>query len=138
MDLDRVDNAIIEVLKENSRMPYVEIGRKVGLSEAAVRKRVKRLVDQGIIRRFTVEVKEDEAHAFTLIAVNPSTPTYEVSKNIRNIRGVKKVYEITGQYDILSFVEGSTISEVNNYIEEIRKTPGVLRTNTIIILREVE
>jgi len=138
MDIDSVDSAIIEVLKENSRMSYVDIGKKVGLSEAAVRKRIKRLVDQGIIRRFTIEVKEDEAHAFTLVAVNPSTPTYEVSKNIRKIKGVKKVYEITGQYDILSFVEGPTISEVNNYVEEIRKTPGVLRTNTIIILREVE
>jgi len=138
MDIDSVDNAIIEVLKENSRISYVDIGKKVGLSEAAVRKRIKRLVDQGIIRRFTIEVKEDEAHAFTLVAVNPSTPTYEVSKNIRKIKGVKKVYEITGQYDILSFVEGPTISEVNNYVEEIRKTPGVLRTNTIIILREVE
>jgi len=138
MDIDSVDSAIIEVLKENSRMSYVDIGKKVGLSEAAVRKRIKRLVDQGIIRRFTIEVKEGEAHAFTLVAVNPSTPTYEVSKNIRKIKGVKKVYEITGQYDILSFVEGTTISEVNNYVEEIRKTPGVLRTNTIIILREVE
>lgn len=138
MDIDRVDSAIIEALKENSRMSYIEIGKKVGLSEAAVRKRIKRLVDEGIIRKFTIEVKEDEAHAFTLIAVNPSTPTYEVSKNILKIKGVKRVYEITGQYDILSFVEGSSITEVNNYIEEIRKTPGVLRTNTIIILREVE
>jgi DNA-binding Lrp family transcriptional regulator len=137
MEQDKTDSAIIESLKENSRASYIEIGRKVGLSEAAVRRRIKKLVEEGVIRKFTVDVKEEAAHAFTLIAVNPSTPTYEVSKNIKKIKGVRQVYEITGQYDIIAFVRGPNIAEVNTYIEEIRKTTGVLRTNTVIILKEI-
>ncbi|MGQ9781576.1 MAG: winged helix-turn-helix transcriptional regulator [Nitrososphaeria archaeon] len=137
MDQDKIDSAIIESLKENSRMSYIDIGRKVGLSEAAVRRRIKKLVEEGIIRKFTIDVKEEAAHAFTLIAVNPSNPTYEVSNSIKKIRGVKQVYEITGQYDIIAFVRGPNIAEVNTYIEEIRKTAGVLRTNTVIILKEI-
>ncbi|MEM3404227.1 MAG: Lrp/AsnC family transcriptional regulator [Nitrososphaeria archaeon] len=137
MELDKVDSAIIEALKENSRISYIELGTKVGLSEAAVRRRMKKLVEDGVIRRFTIDVKEEAAHAFTLVAVNPSTPTYEISRNIKKIKGVKQVYEITGQYDIITFIGGPNIAEVNNYVEEIRKTPGVVRTNTVIILKEV-
>ncbi|MGD0329299.1 MAG: Lrp/AsnC family transcriptional regulator [Nitrososphaeria archaeon] len=137
MEFDRIDAAIIESLEENSRTSYIEIGKKVGLSEAAVRRRIKKLLEEGIIRKFTIDVKEEAAHAFTLIAVNPSTPTFEVSKSIKEIKGVKLVYEITGQYDILAFIGGPNITEVNTYVEEIRKTNGVLRTNTVIILKEV-
>jgi len=137
MELDKIDAAIIASLEENSRVSYIEIGKKVSLSEAAVRRRIKKLVDDGTIRKFTIDVKEEAAHAYTLIAVNPSTPTYEVSKNIKKIKGVRSVYEITGQYDIIAFVGGPNITEVNTYVEEIRKTTGVLRTNTIIILKEV-
>ena len=137
MEFDKTDSAIIESLKENSRVSYIEIGRKVGLSEAAVRRRIKKLVEDGIIQKFTIDVKREEAHAFTLIAVNPSTPTFDVSKTIKKIKGVKQVYEITGQYDIIAFVGGPNIAEVNTYVEEIRKTNGVLRTNTVIILKEI-
>lgn len=137
MEIDDVDSAIIEALKENSRLSYMELGRRVGLSEAAVRRRVKNLSEKKVIEKFTLEVREETAHAFTLIAVNPSTPTYEISGKIKSIKGVERVYEITGQYDIIAFVGGPTIAEVNGHIEEIRKTDGVIRTNTVIILREI-
>jgi len=137
MEFDKVDSAIIEALKENSRISYIELGEKVGLSEAAVRRRIKKLVEDGVIRKFTIDVKEEAAHAFTLVAVNPSTPTFEISKSIKKIKGVRQVYEITGQYDIITFIGGPSIAEVNSYVEEIRKTPGVMKTNTVIILKEV-
>jgi Lrp/AsnC family leucine-responsive transcriptional regulator len=137
MEVDKIDAAIIESLEENSRTSYVEIGKKLGLSEAAVRRRIKKLLDEGIIRKFTIDAKEEAAHAFTLIAVSPSTPTFEVSKSIKKINGVKRVYEITGQYDIIAFIGGPNITEVNTYVEGIRKTTGVLKTNTVIILKEV-
>jgi DNA-binding Lrp family transcriptional regulator len=56
--LDPVDLKIIELLKKDGRMPFVELGKRVGLSEAAVRRRVKILQERGIIKRFTVEVDE--------------------------------------------------------------------------------
>jgi DNA-binding Lrp family transcriptional regulator len=54
--VDEIDERIIGLLKENSRMTYVDIGNGVGLSEGAVRNRVQSLVSSGVIRRFTVEV----------------------------------------------------------------------------------
>ena len=54
--LDDVDLRIIDLLKQNSRMSFIEIGKRVGLSEGAVRRRVKLLVEKGVIKRFTIEL----------------------------------------------------------------------------------
>ena len=119
-------------------MSYVDLGVKVGLSEAAVRRRVKKLQDEGIIKRFTVEIEVGQgASALTLVAVTPSTPTSQVSSKIKTLSGVQKVYEITGQYDIAVLITAPNIAEVNRCIDDIRKSEGVATTNTIIILREI-
>jgi len=74
--MDDTDREIIKILKNNGRATYGDIGKKVGLSEGAVRKRIKALVDSGVIRNFTVKVGLTEgAEAITLLSVNPSLPT---------------------------------------------------------------
>ena len=138
MRLDDIDRRLLELLKQDARMSYVELGAKVGLSEAAVRRRIKKLQDEGIIKRFTVEIEVGQgASALTLLSVMPSTPTSEVSMKIKNLPGVQRVYEITGQYDVAVLITGSNIAEVNKCIDDIRKSKGVATTNTIIILREI-
>jgi len=134
--MDDTDREIIKILKNDGRATYGEIGKRVGLSEGAVRKRIKALVDSGVIRRFTVKVGLTEgAEAITLLSINPSLPTSEVSKIIKKMPNVETVYEITGQYDIAVIVTGLNIAEVNECIEKIRRVDGVANTNTMIILR---
>ena len=138
IQLDDSDKKIVSVLKENSRQSFVEIGKEVGLSEAAVRRRVKRLTDSGYLRRFTVELDQSTgAKALTFIAVSPTVPIPEVSKSLKKLDGVEGIYEITGEYDILSNISGQNITEVNRCIDEIRRINGVSNTNTIIILKSI-
>ena len=134
--VDEIDERIMRLLEENSRMTYVEIGRTVGLSEGAVRNRVQALVSEGVIKRFTVEKSSTHGvRALTMIAVNPGTPTYEVSKRVNQLAGVEKIYEVTGEYDIVMVSSGGNIEGINKVIEDIRKIEGVEKTNTIIVLR---
>jgi len=134
--MDDVDKAIIEILKHDGRATYSSIGTRVGLSEGAVRKRIKALVDSGAIRRFTVKVGLAEgAEAIALLSVDPSLPTSDVSKALRELSNVETVYEITGQYDIAVIISGFNITEVNECLERIRRLKGVSDTNTMIILR---
>jgi len=134
--MDNTDREIIRVLKNDGRASYSEIGEKVNLSEGAVRKRIKALVDCGIIRRFTIKIGFTEgAEAITLLSINPSLPTSKVSEMLRKIPNVETVYEITGQYDIGVIIAGLNIAEVNECIEKIRRVDGILNTNTMIILR---
>jgi DNA-binding Lrp family transcriptional regulator len=134
--VDEIDERIMRLLKENSRMTYVEIGRTVGLSEGAVRNRVQALVSGGVIKRFTIEKSSTHGvRALTMIAVNPGTPTYEVSKMVNQLAGVERIYEVTGEYDIVMVSSGSSIEGINKVIEDVRKIEGVEKTNTIIVLR---
>lgn len=135
---DKVDEKIIDYLKEDSRESFVDIGKKLKLSESAVRRRVKNLVDSGTIKKFTVEVGEENAtSAIVLISVDSTTETSKVSEKLAKLDGVKVVYEITGQYDIITIISATNISEINNSIDALRKIPGVIDTNTVIILRKI-
>ena len=135
---DKVDEKIINYIKEDSRESFVDIGKKLKLSESAVRRRVKNLVDGGTIKRFTVEIGEENAtSAIVLISVESSIDTSKVSEKLAKLEGVKTVYEITGQYDIITIISATNISEINSSIDALRKIPGVIDTNTVIILRKV-
>lgn len=138
MHKDNIDEKIIEFLKNDSRESFVDIGKKLKLSESAVRRRVKNLVDSGTIKKFTVEVGEGNAtSAIVLISVESSMDTSKVSTKLTKLAGVKTVYEITGQYDITVVISAPNINEINACIDSLRKIPGVSDTNTVIILRTI-
>jgi DNA-binding Lrp family transcriptional regulator len=138
MQNDKTDQRIIEYLKENSRESFVDIGKKLKLSESAIRRRVKNLVEGGVIKKFTLEMgEENSTSAIVLVSVDSATDTSKVSLKLAKLNGVKTVYEITGQYDITTIMSASSIAEINNSIDALRKITGVVDTNTVIILRKI-
>ena len=137
-NLDEIDDKIIKILEADSRKAFVDIATQIGLSESAVRRRVKNLTDQKIIRRFTIELTEgDKTSAITLISVSSSADTSAVSARLMKLGSVETVFEITGQYDIAAIIAAPAISEINKCIDDIRKIEGVSDTNTVIILRTI-
>jgi len=137
--MDSTDEKILRLLKENARITYVEIGEQVRLSEGAVRNRVQSLVNNGTIKKFTVEVATTtKVRSLTMISVDPGTPTYTVSKDVQKLAGVERIYEVTGEYDIVTVVSHGNIDGINQCIEDIRKIKGVEKTNSIIVLRTVD
>jgi Lrp/AsnC family transcriptional regulator, regulator for asnA, asnC and gidA len=134
--VDETDEKIIRILQADSRKAFVEIASEIGLSESAVRRRVKNLVDRMIIKRFTIELgTTDKTSAITLISVASTADTSAVSNQLMNLNGVKVVYEITGQYDIAAIIAAPAIADINKCIDDIRKTEGVSDTDTVIILK---
>lgn len=135
-NVDETDREIIKILKLDGRATYIDVGKRVGLSEGAVRKRVKALADSGVIKRFTIKVGLVEgAEAITLLSVNPSFPTSDISEVLQKLPNVETVYEVTGQYDIAVVISALNITEVNQCVEKIRRVNGVVNTNTMIVLR---
>ncbi len=134
--VDETDEKIIRILQTDSRRAFVEIANEIGLSESAVRRRVKNLVDRTIIKRFTIELGvSDKTSAITLISVASTADTSSVSNQLMNLNGVKVVYEITGQYDIAAIIAAPAIADINKCIDDIRKIDGVSDTDTVIILK---
>ena len=136
---DKIDEKIIEYLRNDSRESFVDIGKKLKLSESAVRRRVKNLVDSRTIKKFTVEVGDSNStSAIVLISVDSAMDTSKVSSKITKLEGVKTVYEITGQYDITVIISAPNINDINTCIDALRKIPGVTDSNSVIILRTLD
>jgi Lrp/AsnC family transcriptional regulator for asnA, asnC and gidA len=135
-NIDETDEKIIRILQRDSRRAFVDIANEIGLSESAVRRRVKNLVDKRIIKRFTIELgASDKTSAITLISVASTADTSAVSNQMMKLNGVKVVYEITGQYDIAAIIAAPAIADINKCIDDIRKIDGVSDTDTVIILK---
>ena len=135
---DKIDEKILEFLQKDSRESFVEIGKKLKLSESAVRRRVKNMVDNRTIEKFTVQIGEaNNTSAIVLVSVDSSIDTSKVSAKLTKLNAVKTVYEITGQYDICVIVSTPNITEINKCIDDLRKISGVIDTNTVIILKTI-
>ena len=132
INMDDIDLKILKILKDDARAKYVDIARKVGLTEGAVRRRIKKLLSEGIIKKFTIETSV-EFEGIVLIETEP-TMTNEVARNIKRV--ATKAFEVSGDYDIAAFIQAYTIDELNGKIDAIRDLPGVLNTNTLIKLKD--
>jgi len=137
--LDDIDLKILEILKKDGRKPFVEIGKELGLSEGAVRRRIKILQEKGVIKRFTVELSRDYViNAITFISFDKGDMVKELVEKISSIPAVESVYELTGRYDAMAIISARSVSELNRCVDEIRKLEGVKTTETSVILRVVK
>ena len=137
MRKDKVDEHILEFLRKDSRESFVEIGKKLKLSESAIRHRVKNMVANRAITKFTVEEGGGQPEALVLVSADSSIDTSKVSLKLTKLNGVKKIYEITGQYDICVIIQAPTINEINECVDGLRKISGVTDSNTVIILKTI-
>lgn len=135
-ELDSTDQKIMQLLREDSRKSFVDIGAKIGLSESAVRRRVKNLMDNGLIKKFTIEMDtSNKTSAITFISVDSHVETDIICAKLMDLNGVEVIYEITGQYDIAVIITAPAISDINRCVDNLRKIEGVSDTNTVIVLR---
>jgi DNA-binding Lrp family transcriptional regulator len=128
--MDDVDLKILEILRQDSRTKFVKIAEVVGLTEGAVRKRVKKMMDEGAIIRFTIETKA-EVEGIVLVKTDPAL-TRQAAQKIKKFSD--KVFEVSGDYDIAALIQAYTIEELNRRVDEIRGLAEVLNTNTLIKL----
>jgi len=137
MRKDKIDENVLEFLRNDSRESFVEIGKKLKLSESAIRHRVKNMVGSGTITKFTIEEGGGQPEALVMVSADSSIDTSKVSLKLTKLGAIKKIYEITGQYDICVIIQAPSINEINACIDDLRKITGVTDTNTVIILKTI-
>ncbi|HEX5857672.1 MAG TPA: Lrp/AsnC family transcriptional regulator [Microbacterium sp.] len=135
--IDEVSKAIIELLQKDGRRSYAEIGKAVGLSEAAVRQRVQRLTESGVMQ--IVAVTDPLQLGFfrqAMIGIKVSGDTRVVAEALGAIPAVDYVVLTAGTFDILAEVvcenDDDLISLLNS---EIRVLDGVASTETFVYLK---
>ena len=135
--LDELSKAIIEQLQEDGRRPYAAIGKAVGLSEAAVRQRVQRLVDSGVVQ--IVAVTDPLQVGFTrqaMIGIRTEGDLEALADALADLPEVDYVVVTAGGFDLLAEVvceNDDHLLEVVN--RKIRTLPGVRATETFVYLK---
>ncbi|MDQ4052639.1 MAG: Lrp/AsnC family transcriptional regulator [Actinomycetota bacterium] len=135
--LDEVAKAIIEQLQQDGRRSYAAIGKQVGLSEAAVRQRVQRLIEAGVMQ--VVAVTDPLQLGFArqaMVGVRASGPLDKVSDALVELDDVDYVVITAGTYDLLVEVVAESDEHLLEIISDrIRTIPGVESTETFMYLR---
>jgi len=135
--LDATSKAIIEQLQRDGRRSYAEIGKAVGLSEAAVRQRVQKLTDAGVMQ--IVAVTDPMRLGFSrqaMIGVRVSGDTRVVADRLSEMTEVSYVVLSAGSFDILAEIvceDDEALIELLN--QKIRQIDGVAETETFVYLQ---
>jgi DNA-binding Lrp family transcriptional regulator len=134
--IDNLDKRIVDILKKDSRCPFVDIADKIGVSEGTIRSRVHRMIDEDVIRGFTIKTSSKNVKALVEIRIDVNTETEEIAKELTGYEGVTEVFEVTGDQDIIAIVDVESSQKLNDIIERIRHYDNILSTRTRLILRE--
>jgi len=135
--LDDVSKAIIEQLQDDGRRSYGAIGQAVGLSEAAVRQRVQRLIDAGVMQ--IVAVTDPMQVGFpraAMIGISVTGNLDAAAAAIENLPEVNYLVICAGSFDILAEVVAEDDDHLLRVLNDsIRSVPGVTRTETFVYLK---
>jgi Lrp/AsnC family transcriptional regulator for asnA, asnC and gidA len=135
--LDDVSKAIIEQLQQDGRRSYAAIGKVVGLSEAAVRQRVQRLVEAGVMQ--VVAVTDPLELGFArqaMVGIRVAGPLEKIADALAELPEVDYVVVTAGSYDVLAEVVCESDEHLLRLIsEQIRAIEGVVATETFMYLR---
>ena len=134
--MDELDRQILSILRRDARTPYTEIADRVGTSEGTVRNRVERLVEDGIIERFTVATSTGNVKSMIELSVDVNVDTAAVSDRIIEWEEVDSVWQVSGDEDIVLVVDAADTERVNELITRARELDEVVNTKTRLILDE--
>lgn len=135
--LDETSKAIIEQLQEDGRRSYADIGKAVGLSEAATRQRVQKLTDAGVMQ--IVAVTDPLQLGFArqaMIGVKVSGDIRVVAEDLAALAGVSYVVATAGSFDVLLEVVCESDDDLTGILNDhIRTHPAVRETETFMYLK---
>lgn len=140
--LDVIDKRIVELLTENARMSYVDIGKEVNLSRVAVKARIDALEREGIIEQYTIIVNplkiNNSISAYLEIEVEPGT-MLEVIEILEKNDVVTKVYQLTGRNKLHVHTIAANQEEMDAFLKNTAyQLPGLLDLKCDIILSRVK
>jgi Lrp/AsnC family transcriptional regulator, regulator for asnA, asnC and gidA len=134
--IDDVSKLIIEQLQQDGRRSYAAIGKAVGLSEAAVRQRVQRLVDGGVMQIVAVtDPMTLGFHRQTMIGIKCEGDLERVADHLAHMDEIDYVVITSGSFDVLVEVVCEDDDHLLEILSQVRGVPGVTSTETFVYLK---
>ena len=135
------DREILRLLEENARLSYTELARKLGVTEGAVRKRIKKLEREGIIRGYTVILNPKKLGygVVALVGLDVEPESYvRVREELRGDERVRKVLVTTGDHMIILEAWFKDSWEMEGFVRELEGKEGVHRVCPSIVVEEIK
>jgi DNA-binding Lrp family transcriptional regulator len=136
--MDAIDAQIIALMRENSRRSFQDIGKQVALSAPAVKRRVDRLESSGVINGYTAVVDPAAmgwgTHAFVALFCEGRMSAGEVREAVEHHPEVVAAYTVAGEASAILHVRAEDTAHLEDALERIRDSPGVVRTQTQVVL----
>ncbi|MBN9140267.1 MAG: Lrp/AsnC family transcriptional regulator [Micrococcales bacterium] len=136
--MDNIDYGILDMLRQNSRAGYGDIGDRVGLSASAVKRRVDRLVADGVIRAFTIQVDPAvdgmATEAYVELFCRGTVAPDELRRILSQVPEVVDAATVTGSADAVVHIRSRDIPSLEDALERVRIAPSVDHTRSAIVL----
>lgn len=137
--LSPVDRAIIAALRLDARLSITELALTVGVSRTTAKLRLETLVREGRIRRFTIETDTDvegEVRAITMVELQGKM-SRNVIRTLTRIPEVATVHATNGAWDLVVEIKTDSLVEFDRVLRQIREVPGVLNSESSLLLAHV-
>ena len=135
---DEIDRQIVALLSQDARRSFGDIGARVGLSAPAVKRRVDRLEETGVIRGYTAivdrNVEGKVTETFIELFCSGRTAPADIREIVEPFDQVVEAFTVSGDADALLLIRTRDIAELEDTLEAIRANPHVDRTKTTIVL----
>lgn len=137
-DPDDTDRAILDHLRANGRSTYGEIGKQVGLSAPAVKRRMDRLTEERVILGFTAVVDHARLgaalEAFTELRFSGDARVDEIAQIGDGLPEVQGVFTMAGDPDALVWLRVKDVHDLKRVIDQLRGSGNVIGTKTMMVL----
>jgi DNA-binding Lrp family transcriptional regulator len=136
--MDAIDDQIVALLREDARRSFQSIGARVSLSAPAVKRRVDRLEADGVISGYSAQIDPSRygwgTHAFVALYCEGRMAAQEVHAAVSGHPEVEAAYTVAGEASAMLHVRARDTAHLEEALERIRDSPGVIRTQTQIVL----
>jgi DNA-binding Lrp family transcriptional regulator len=138
-DLSDTDRRILAALTEDARVPVKVLAERLGLSRTTVAARLDRLIADGSIRKFTIltrTAEEGGVRAIMMVELQGSL-SRQVIRAMRAIPEVTSLHSTNGAWDLVAGIRAADLRDFDRVLRAIRDIPGVLNSETSILLDSV-
>ncbi len=141
MAIDDLDHRIIDELRVDGRVSFADLGIRVGLSASAVKRRVDKLVESGVIRGFGVRldpaIDGQSIESFVELFCRGTVAPHELTRILSSIPHVVEAITVTGDADAIVRIRAATMPDLEVALEKVRDAAQVDRTRSAIVLSQL-
>jgi DNA-binding Lrp family transcriptional regulator len=135
--MDDLDYKMISLLRSDARRPVASVAAELGVSRATIRSRIDRLIENGVIRGFTIAVHDQATRnlvrAVMMIEVEGKAAS-KVAKRLHGYPEIRRLHSTNGHWDFVAELVTSSLGEFEELLNRIRLVDGIKSTETSILL----